>query len=83
MNVEKKATINKTFEWYTIRSLNVEDDERYFQLIEKIVLLIHKDNLPSIKVAENCGFAKERIVKNGYKKTNGEIVDMIYYCKTN
>jgi RimJ/RimL family protein N-acetyltransferase len=50
---------------------------------KKIVLRIHKENIPSIKVAENCGFEKEGIIKNDYKKMNGEVVDMIYYGKTN
>lgn len=49
---------------------------------QKIVLRIHKENISSIKVATNCGFEKEGIVKKDYKKTNGEIVDMIYFGKT-
>ena len=57
----------------------------YFDNIgfKKIVLRIHKENTQSAKVAENCGFLKEGIIRNDYKKTNGEIVDMIYYGKTN
>lgn len=57
----------------------------YFDNLEfkKILLRIHTENSQSIKVAKNCGFKKEGIIKNDYKKTSGEIVDMIYYGKTN
>lgn len=49
----------------------------------KILLRIHEENISSIKVAENCGFVKEGSIRKDYKKTNGEIVDMLYFGITN
>lgn len=49
----------------------------------KLLLRIHPDNVASAKVAENCGFIQEGIIRNDYKKSNGEVVDLIYYGKTN
>jgi RimJ/RimL family protein N-acetyltransferase len=49
----------------------------------KFLLRIHYDNKASINVAEKCGFTKEGTSRKDYKKTNGEIVDMMYYGKIN
>lgn len=49
---------------------------------KKLLLRIHQDNIHSIKVALKCGFVKEGNIRNDYKKTNGVLVDMIYYGKT-
>lgn len=49
----------------------------------KFLLRIHHDNKASINVAEKCGFTKEGTIRKDYKKTNGEIVDMMYYGKIN
>lgn len=34
-------------------------------------------------MAEKCGFIPEGLIRNDYKKSNGEIVDLIYYGKIN
>jgi ribosomal-protein-serine acetyltransferase len=49
----------------------------------KLLLRIHRDNKSSIRIAEKCGFKIEGIIQKDYKKTNGEIVDMMYYGKIN
>ncbi len=49
----------------------------------KFLLRIHPENKPSINVAENCGFTVEGTIKKDYKKTNGEVVDMMYYGRIN
>lgn len=54
-----------------------------YQKFSKFLLRIHGDNKASIKVAEKCGFTIEGTIRKDYKKTNGEIVDMIYYGKIN
>ncbi len=57
----------------------------YFQSLKftKFLLRIHGDNKASINVAQKCGFTIEGTIRKDYKKTNGEIVDMIYYGKIN
>lgn len=49
----------------------------------KFLLRIHHDNKASINVAEKCGFTIEGTIRRDYKKTNGEIVDMMYFGKIN
>lgn len=49
----------------------------------KLLLRIHIDNKSSISLAEKCDFIREGIIRNDYKKSNGEIVDLIYYGKIN
>lgn len=55
----------------------------YSLKFSKFLLRIHRDNKASINVAEKCGFVVEGIITKDYKKTNGEVVDMIYYGKIN
>ena len=45
----------------------------------KLFLRTHKENTAARKLAEKCGFEVEGIIRNDYKKTNGEIVDLVYY----
>lgn len=47
----------------------------------KLLLRIHQSNKSSQSVAEKCGFELEGIIKNDYKTTKGEIVDLLYYGK--
>lgn len=49
----------------------------------KLLLRIHNNNKASINVAEKCGFVVEGVITKDYKKSNGEVVDMIYYGKIN
>lgn len=49
----------------------------------KFLLRIHCENKASINVAEKCGFINEGTIRRDYKKTNGEIVDMMYFGKIN
>lgn len=63
--------------------LNLITNEYFDNLgFKKLLLRIHQDNSQSVKVAVNCGFVKEGNIRNDYKKTNGVLVDMIYYGKT-
>lgn len=48
----------------------------------KLLLRIHQDNKSSLRIAEKCGFTIEGTIRKDYKKTNGEIVDFLYYGKT-
>jgi RimJ/RimL family protein N-acetyltransferase len=66
------------------KTLNKIIDHFFFDLkFSKLLLRIHQDNKSSIYVAEKCGFISEGLIRNDYKKGNGEIVDLIYYGKTN
>lgn len=47
----------------------------------KLLLRIHQDNKSSLRIAEKCGFTIEGTIRKDYKKTNGEIVDFLYYGK--
>lgn len=47
----------------------------------KLLLRIHQDNTLSRRVADKCGFTIEGTIRKDYKKTNGEIVDFLYYGK--
>lgn len=49
----------------------------------KLLLRIHPENKASINVAEKSGFTMEGTIRRDYKKTNGEVVDMMYYGKIN
>jgi RimJ/RimL family protein N-acetyltransferase len=66
------------------KSLNKIIDTFFLNLkFSKLVLRIHPDNKSSIYVAEKCGFIAEGLIRNDYKKSNGEIVDLIYFGKIN
>lgn len=45
----------------------------------KLFLRTHKENVAARKLAERCGFEVEGVIRKDYKKTNGEIVDLVYY----
>jgi len=47
--------------------------------INKLFIRTTKDNIGSQKVAEKNGFEKEGYIRQDYKTTSGEIVDLIYY----
>lgn len=66
------------------KTLNKIIDHFFFDLkFSKLLLRIHQENKSSIYVAEKCGFIKEGSIRNDYKKSNGEIVDLIYFGKIN
>ena len=45
----------------------------------KLFLRTHDSNTGSKRVAEKNGFIIEGLIRNDHRKTNGEIVDLIYY----
>ncbi len=45
----------------------------------KLFLRTHKKNVAARKLAEKCGFEVEGVIRKDYKKTNGEVVDLVYY----
>lgn len=45
----------------------------------KLFLRTHKENVAARKLAKRCGFEIEGMIRNDYKKANGEIVDLVYY----
>ncbi len=50
---------------------------------KKLFLRTHKSNAAAIRLAENCGFQKEGVLRCDYKMSSGELVDLIYYGKLN
>ncbi len=48
---------------------------------KKLFLRTHETNHAAKKLAENCGFEIEGIIRRDYKTTTGELVDLLYYGK--
>ena len=48
---------------------------------EKLFMRIHPENIAAQKVAEKCGFELEGTIRNDYKTTSGELIDLLYYGK--
>lgn len=48
---------------------------------KKLFMRIHPDNIAARKVAEKCGFELEGTIRNDYKTTSGQLVDLLYYGK--
>ncbi len=46
---------------------------------KKLFLRTHTENTTARKLAERCGFEVEGVIRSDYKKTNGELVDLVYY----
>ena len=46
---------------------------------KKIFLRTHHSNKAAQSLANKCGFVVEGTIKMDYKKTSGEIIDLIYY----
>jgi len=46
---------------------------------KKLLCRANASNLGSIAVVERCGFILEGVIRNDYKTTNNEIVDLNYY----
>ena len=47
----------------------------------KLFLRTHESNVAARRAAESCGFQQEGIIRQDYKTTSGEVVDLIYYGK--
>ena len=47
--------------------------------INKLLVRTHEDNIGSRKAVEKNGFRVEGIIRNDYKTTSGNIVDLVYY----
>ena len=47
----------------------------------KLFLRTHPGNASARKLAENCGFEIEGIIRKDYKTSKGELVDLVYYGK--
>ena len=47
----------------------------------KLFLRTHQDNISSRRIAEKNGFEVEGVIRQDYKTTKGELVDLIYYGK--
>lgn len=47
--------------------------------LETLQILVHKDNLSSVKVAKNCNFTHIKSLKNNYTPPGGEPLDMELY----
>jgi len=47
--------------------------------LNKIYLRTHEENIGSRKVAEKNNFQLEGIIRNDYKTTSGNLVDLMYY----
>ena len=45
----------------------------------KLFLRTHESNTSAKSLAESCGFEQEGILRQDYKTTEGELVDLIYY----
>ncbi|HEV7350034.1 GNAT family protein [Telluribacter sp.] len=45
----------------------------------KLFLRTHDSNTAAKRMAENCGFEREGVLRRDYKTTSGELVDLIYY----
>ena len=45
----------------------------------KLFLRTHESNVAAKRLAENCGFQVEGILRSDYKTTAGELVNLIYY----
>ncbi len=48
---------------------------------EKLFLRTHPENISAQRVADKCGFELEGTIRNDYKTTSGELVDLLYYGK--
>ena len=46
---------------------------------QKLFLRTHENNFSSRKIVERCGFEVEGVLRNDYKTTSGELLDMLYY----
>jgi len=47
--------------------------------IRKLLIRTHPENLAARALAERNGFQQEGIIRNDYKTTKGELVDLVYY----
>jgi len=62
------------------KALTIFCDHCFNELgFKKLFLRTHQSNLSAQKVAEKCGFEREGIIRNDYKTSSGEIVDLLYY----
>lgn len=54
-------------------------DEKGF---EKLFLRTHPQNISAQRVAEKCGFELEGTMRNDYKTSSGDLIDLLYFGKT-
>jgi len=47
--------------------------------LNKLYIRTHKENMPSVRIAEKNGFVLEGIIRSDYKTTSGTLVDLLYY----
>jgi RimJ/RimL family protein N-acetyltransferase len=46
---------------------------------QKLFLRTHETNTAARKLAEDCGFLVEGVIRKDYKTTKGDLVDLVYY----
>lgn len=49
--------------------------------LARIEITTHEENTPSIRVAENCGFAREGVLR-AYREHHGRRVDLVMFSRT-
>ena len=50
---------------------------------KKLLIRTHKSNTSAIRLAENCHFQKEGVIRCDYKTSSGKLVDLIYFGRLN
>ena len=50
--------------------------------LERLQIIAHKDNIPSVKVALNNNFEWQKTLKNEFTPTGEQPLDMELYAKT-
>lgn len=71
-NFSKKGIISKAIKHITTIAFTELN-------IENLIIIAHKTNIASIKVAEKCGFTHTKTLKNEFTPTGGKPVDMELY----
>jgi len=75
------ATANKGL---STKALNIVIDHLFNELaFRKLFLRTHESNIAARTLAEKCGFRIEGTIRQDYKTTSGEIIDLLYYGRLN
>jgi ribosomal-protein-alanine N-acetyltransferase len=71
-NHSGKGWITEAIKALTTLSFNTLD-------IERVIIIVHKTNIPSVRVAEKCGFSYVKTLKNEFTPPGKQPMDMELY----
>lgn len=64
----------------TTKAVSLTVDHCFQQLhLNKVIMRIAEDNIPSRRVAEKNGFIAEGILRQDFKTSDGQFIDVVYY----